>query len=398
MDALRRRIILAAASTPTPERVSYIRGGGDGSYIDTGIKATDTTRVIVWARNWLPYSENLFGCRTSSTAGAYILTACDRNYADQVRFRFGTQEIFVDDGIRDFYTNYHKYEIDGNKFLLDDELKATLSATTLSNNLNIHLFGMNQADTHVAMPYPADIHACQIYQGGILVRDFVAVNSPSIGLYDSVTDTLFTNQGDGSFTYGLFNPNAYTPLEYIATSGDSIFHTELFGTGSMDFMAKYQLNTTDAWPTLFGAQTAKNVKRYGLTFGDTSIAGSRLYIMNNSQNVTYSKGSTMNGETYIVSKVATKCYVIKDHVKISELNSTAYTYTTECDIAVGTLNKADGAASTPYKGLIHYIRLGQERNYIPALVGGVAGLYDTFNDKFYQSETNVQFAPGPLVS
>ena len=85
-------------------------------------------------------------------------------------------------------------------------------------------------------------------------------------------------------------------------------------------------------------------------------------------------------------------------MKISELNSTAYTYTTECDIAVGTLNKADGAASTPYKGLIHYIRLGQERNYIPALVGGVAGLYDTFNDKFYQSETNVQFAPGPLVS
>lgn len=29
----------------------YIRGGADGSYIDTGIIPNENTRVIVWARN-----------------------------------------------------------------------------------------------------------------------------------------------------------------------------------------------------------------------------------------------------------------------------------------------------------------------------------------------------------
>ena len=52
MDNLRRRIILAAASTPAPTgKVAYIRGGDDGSYIDTGIIPDNNTRIVVWARN-----------------------------------------------------------------------------------------------------------------------------------------------------------------------------------------------------------------------------------------------------------------------------------------------------------------------------------------------------------
>ena len=56
MDNLRRRIILAAASTPAPvrvaaastpapERVAHIRGGDDGSYIDTGNTPDVNTKV-----------------------------------------------------------------------------------------------------------------------------------------------------------------------------------------------------------------------------------------------------------------------------------------------------------------------------------------------------------------
>ena len=56
MDAImRRRQMMMVGEPPAPPvMIPYVRGGGDGSYIDTGITPDPTTKVIVWARNWNP--------------------------------------------------------------------------------------------------------------------------------------------------------------------------------------------------------------------------------------------------------------------------------------------------------------------------------------------------------
>lgn len=406
MDILRRRIILAAASTPAPERVAYIRGGDDGSYIDTGIAPNDTTRIIVWARNWVPYGEHLFGTREGIMVNELALAACDKGWADNIRLRIGAKETFVNGAIMDFFTNYHKYEINGKTLLVDDIPIIGLPDATLNTSLTIHLFGINDAGTHSGMLYPADIHACQIYQNGSLVRDFVAVNTPSVGFYDSVSNMLFTNAGGGSFTYNEFNPYAYTQLAYIKTSGNTYFHTGVFGTGDTDFLAKYQLGANTTWAALFGAETAKNTERFSLNFGTAASPGISMYFWNYTQELKYTKPTTTIGMTYIDSKVGTDCYVIRNTDVPSAsttiektMASTHYDYTTKVDITVGGINQQSGGVVVDeYAGLIHYIRIGKERNFVPALVGGVAGLYDTYNDKFYQSETDTQFTAGPTVN
>ena len=52
---------------------------------------------------------------------------------------------------------------------------------------------------------PGRIYSLKITKDDILIRDYVPVmriKDKTIGLYDKVTKTLYTNSGSGAFTYG----------------------------------------------------------------------------------------------------------------------------------------------------------------------------------------------------
>ena len=55
--------------------IPYIRGGSAGEYIDTGITADNTVKVIVWARNLLPTAGFLFGSRAAETQNTFGIAA-----------------------------------------------------------------------------------------------------------------------------------------------------------------------------------------------------------------------------------------------------------------------------------------------------------------------------------
>jgi hypothetical protein len=61
---------------------------------------------------------------------------------------------------------------------------------------------------------------------------------------------------------------------------------------------------------------------------------------------------------------------------------------------VGTANINDSWEVYPFYGYIYYIGFGTDKNFVPAKVNNVAGMYDTYNDVFYPSASGAAFIAG----
>ena len=362
--------------------VQYIRGGADGSYSDTGISADSTTRVSVWARSWNPVGMGLFGSRVAATTDAFAVFASTWQQTGQIRFDFGTTQYLSQDAFQ-LLSGYHKYEVNGNQFLVDDNVVITANSVTFSNNLNIHLFGINTNGTHTNMSLPADIAACKIYKNGVLVRDFTAVESPSVGLYDSVSETLFTNSGSGSFTYGTFAPNAYTPLEYITDPSGAYFDLGIQGSNSLDYVCKLNANIDNGTFWVFGCAVSPKVYGFAMSKATNQY---RFIFFYNEGNKYYDAGSSQNGKDYVITKTSANNKVNYNFSEVADINHTSATYTVNSNVIVG-----GSATQQLFKGRFYFLGFGTSRNLVPARKGGKIGMYDTYHDVFYSSISQVEF-------
>lgn len=389
--------------------IPYIRGGADGSYIDTGIVPDNNTRVIVWARNFNPpvASQMLFGYMDSGAntnsfgIGAWGAASCGRiaiyfaNYTNPYAY------------YNDAWTclgGYHKYELDGKTLKIDDEIKATSTSTdTITTVHSMHLFGRNTGGTHTPMNVPADICACKIYKNGTLVRDFTAVETPSVGLYDAVSQTLFTNAGSGSFTYGEFDKNAYTPLEYISCANNQWFDSGVYGSYSLPIVVKYMpTNTTARWTGLLGEFSNSKTECCGFSLGTASRANVQLSFRlgpSTSDVVLLSNYSQTNKAMVLVknNNVAT-VYENTTQRGTATKSGVATTFTTSLTLTVcATRNTSTAFTDSKFEGRLYHVGFGSQRNFVPAKVNGVAGMYDTYHDVFYPSATSTPFVAGTVI-
>lgn len=401
-------LVFQKGSSPTPSTmIPYIRGGADGSYIDTGITPDNTTRVIVWARNWNPATSNnmLFGYMDSgSNSNGFSLATWATASTGRIGVYFGdyTNPYTIVEDAFQYLGGYHKYELDGKVFKIDDNTVATSGSTaTISTSGTIHLFGRNTGGTHSNTASPIDICACQIYKNNVLVRDYTPVNSPSLGLYDAVSDTVFTNAGSGSFTYGTFNPDAYTPLEYITTSGSSCFITPAIGTYSLPIVIKFKpTGTSKSWYSpLGGRNNTGDTKRCEVYTGNTSYSNCRLYaILGSSDQQLYTSstaGATRKELIVVKNNNAFSAYYNHAAFGSTVTFSADASYNTNAPIGIGATWQAHDSSYVSYfVGDIYYVGLGGY-NLVPAKKNNVAGMYDTYNDVFYQSESSTPFTAGP---
>lgn len=399
MDALlrRRSMIAAGGGSPTPPAVMipYIRGGADGSYINTGINPDNTTRVIVWARNWNPGGGIICGTRNGANVENFFLAS---NFGTPWAMTVGYKSSATASGdVASLLSGYHKYELNNNKLLVDDVEITSVTSSTISCSYALHLFGLNGSGTHANMNYNVDVCACKIYKGGTLVRDFTPVNTPSVGLYDSVSQTVFANAGNGSFTYGEFNLNAYTPLEYIECTGAQYFNSGIYGSNTLPFILKYMPKGSAAWPVAFGAKTSNSSKRYAVSFGNNTTPYNDIYFE-------YAGGLKAISPSLTVVDAA--CWFTKNNSNsfaafygtssIGTATATAATFTTDYKIYVGCTNSAGNPASYG-SGRIYYLSFGSSRSFVPAKKGGLVGMYDNYNDVFYPSATSTPFIAGPTI-
>lgn len=175
--------------------LEYIESSGT-QYIDTGFKPNQDTRVVCdteFAASTTAYW--LFGSRVSTN---------DRNYAF-LTYQDGHRSDYNDTAGDVIGGVSGRFIVDKNKNItyIDEVVKDELSYRAFQSTYNLYIFRGNNGGTPSASN-TAKIYSCQIYDNGILVRDYVpAKNSGEVvGLYDLVNDTFYQNAGTGVFTAG----------------------------------------------------------------------------------------------------------------------------------------------------------------------------------------------------
>lgn len=400
------QLVYQYGSGPTPPgpttTIPYIRGGMDGSYIDTGITVDNTVKVIVWARNFNPSGGALFGSQVAVSSSAFLIGTYGEYNTGRIRVDYANATTQANNQFANL-SGYHKYELYQGVLKVDDVTVASITDTTFNSNYNIHLFGLNRGGNHISTTLPTDICACKIYKSGTLVRDFTAVSG---GLYDAVSGTTFTNSGSGSLVYGDFDPDAYAPLEYIECTNAQFFDTGIYGKGNMQIALKLRIvGTSVGYPTAFGNYRNRVSGSYFmLQFSNTSYPNryANFFINTSTANQMYNNNSSrLTNRDIVFYKNATSCQLAENHSLIGTKRtfSVSASFTAPDTIILGSAQNT-GTISTggAFNGYLYYAGFGAERNFVPALVNSVAGMYDTYNDVFYPSTSGTPFVAGPALS
>lgn len=178
------------------QQVEYIESHGE-EYINTGVKANSNIKMEVTLIN-----PDMSDDDDHTLCGGGV--AWGDQYL-QLQCRLNSMCSYGNDWDR---VDFHGGNItticqDKNNFYQDGELLSTFSSQQFNTNYDIHIFCAAQSNV------PAEfssfkVAAFKIYNNNNLVRDFIAcvrVTDNEAGLYDLVTETFYTNEGSGAFTY-----------------------------------------------------------------------------------------------------------------------------------------------------------------------------------------------------
>ena len=191
----------ARAKLPYDAEVEYLESTGT-QYIDTGIIGGSSSKVEISAASPnTAYNMGLFGSRNASLVKAF--TVWQRATTADVGFDFA-------DDATNRVDAYAAWDTSGVNTVIKDGPNNTLNGVAGKNNATatfsceypFYLFCVNTAGTATSI-FSGRIYACKIWQGSILVRDYIPVRVGDVGyMYDRVSGRLFGNAGTGAFVVG----------------------------------------------------------------------------------------------------------------------------------------------------------------------------------------------------
>lgn len=206
--------------------LEYIEGTGT-QYIDTGLSMPYGFRavfdvMITQSKNSLqfligsheqnaPYYRNYFA--VNENAASWNLGCYDY-------YHFGTLGVNTRYQI-DVCNVYQKLSciINGQNYPINQ----SVSTNAARSSRSLYMLAINYEDG--LFQACARLYSCQLYDNETLVRDFTPCKNSTgeVGLYDSVTETFYGNNGTGSFIAGpMLAPNPPTNLD--ATFDEGIIH------------------------------------------------------------------------------------------------------------------------------------------------------------------------------
>ncbi len=377
--------------------VEYIQSSG-AEYINTDFTANNNTRIVLdveaAATASTSTSQYMLGARASSSSKQFALQTLNSNYAG----RYGAQDGTIVSG-----SIAGRYTIDMNKNVHTINGKAyTFNAETFTCPVPLSLFAMNNNGTGGYSPHSGmKLYSCQIYDNGVLVRDFIPCKNASgvAGLYDVVGGKFYGNAGSGSFTAGadvrvIVLPEGYKRREYIQSSGTQHIDTGFMPTNNTRVVLDAQYTTI---PTslagLVGCTKSTRVEDYSLWVFDTS---ERLY--DGYGNVSNQPTATglLNRHVYDKNKNVTKV----DGAVISE--HTANTFTAHVNMYILAINENGKINSGKSSAKIYSCQIYNSgalvRDFVPCEnASGVVGLYDLVESKFYGNAGSGAFVAGAEI-
>ena len=186
---------------PYDSEVEYLESTGT-QYIDTGVNAKQSLKVrVVFETNSTTTSYFVYGVR----AGNSTIT-CASGFGTTLGYvRWGTSAYreAVPSGLVDIVQDSNGAIVNGNSY----SYSATQTVVEQSG-YTMAMFAGRSSTTTVTANMVGRIYSCQIWQNGVLVRDFIPVRfTNGLGqsegaMYDRVSGQLFRNSGTGAFNYG----------------------------------------------------------------------------------------------------------------------------------------------------------------------------------------------------
>lgn len=188
------------------QEVDYILNDTMGAYIDTGVIPYNAHTEVYTKMAWVETTNDeacFLGARINYDR-AFFINMYPQNkweigWSGQFSYKSGTSFNYNQD-----YELYGTYRSAVQQLWADNVLVVE-SNFGLINGCTVPLYIFKQNYSAYVSQCRAKVYYMQLKQENDLVRDFVPCYRKSdneVGLYDLVTQTFFTNQGSGSFTYG----------------------------------------------------------------------------------------------------------------------------------------------------------------------------------------------------
>ena len=178
--------------------LEYIESTGT-QRINTGIKPDGNTHVTVDIQ--ISDAQITEGHLFSVTGRNYFVVSFNPQLAAWWRTRHGSSKLTPFPASAN---TRGRCIVDKNQNVttVNDKI-VTLPAADFSLNYNMNLFCRNASGTFNAF-LAAKLYSCQIYNNGLLIRDFVPCIDPegTVGLYDFEGKQFYSNAGAGSFIAG----------------------------------------------------------------------------------------------------------------------------------------------------------------------------------------------------
>lgn len=178
--------------------LEYIQSSGS-QRIDTGFIPNSESRIVMDCyRINNSSADHFFGVRTGSQS---------KNGFSFYIYNSGWRSGYGNQGEGPNGPSSGHYLIDKNKNVAtinDGEVVITSNEQTFTCEGTAYLFAMNNTGMNPGYG-TLRLYNCQIYDDGVLVRDFIPVKRLSdnvVCLYDRVANMFYTNSGSGSFTAG----------------------------------------------------------------------------------------------------------------------------------------------------------------------------------------------------
>ncbi len=375
------------AAGPATECVEleYIESTGTQS-INTGLLPTNTLKTVVQITpNSSAISEHAIFGASWSISGYFLCF-----YQSNIRWHSKGDDVDVSNfnvnSINTIEASPTQVVVNGTSY--------PATGTGTDESYNILLFATaNQLGRNGVFK----LHACQMYDNGLLVRDFVPARNieGQIGLYDKVYDAFYTNEGTGVFTAGPeVDSKEYVKLEYIESSGTQYVDTGFKPNQNTGVLIDVDFLAQSSYPTaLLGGRNA-----------DSSRTGSFSMWL-----ITATQFQTDFGSEAIKADIvpAGRFLIFKNKavttINDQQFTNTATTFQTEYSLGLFTQIDPGGPDNRFTACKLYSCQIYDNgvliRDYIPMChSSGVVGLWDAVNEHFYSSGSATNFIAGPEAS
>lgn len=207
--ALRRKVMAAGmGGLPSAyQRVEYLEGNGD-QYIDTMLIPSNNFAVEI-TQNGNVSGGYYFGCFDTINSGngrfaLYVSGTSGAIRTVNLYFsKYGTQSITSASSVT-FNADENTVFFDKNGITVNGVFaKANADSTEIfTSTVSAYLFGVHSGSIGLIKSATVQIKSAKIYNSTLLVRNFIPCvrkSDSKPGMYDTVSNTFYTNAGTGEF-------------------------------------------------------------------------------------------------------------------------------------------------------------------------------------------------------